>query len=316
MSRFNAIPPLAALRSFEAVARTGGFARAAAELAVSTSAVSHQIRALEDSLGARLIERSTGIGETRVTPAGTRLLRAVEGALGALGEACEELRAPRRGRRRRRVVVSANPNMAALWLAPRLSSFAALHDGIDLRSVLHENMPDLARKGIDLAVLHKRVDDMTSQTASDLPLLEETVFPVCSPDLLATCPALRQQPRALLQQRLLQEDHPESPETEWHTWFTLLGLGPVDPARIMQFSSFGPAVGAAVAGSGVTLGRSPLVDYELASGRLVRLLPRVRVAGSWRYVMRLRDPPDATLQALCGFLRRAADTPFMLRSNE
>jgi LysR family glycine cleavage system transcriptional activator len=164
----------------------------------------------------------------------------------------------------------------------------------------------LVRGGIDLAILHKRVDDAASASAGDTPLLEETVFPVCSPDLLKRRPSLLRRPAELRGERLLQEDHPDSPETEWQTWFALLGLGPVEPARLMRFSSFGTAIGAAVAGSGVALGRSPLVDFELASGRLVRLLPQRRVAGSWRYVMRLRGRPDATLQALCAFLRTAA----------
>ena len=82
------LPPLAALRAFEAAARLGGFARAAAELNVTTSAVSHQIRGLEEGLGARLLERSVGAGGVRVTPAGARLLTATNGALTLLEDAC------------------------------------------------------------------------------------------------------------------------------------------------------------------------------------------------------------------------------------
>src|SRR6516164_7125070 len=102
----RALPPLAALRAFEATARLGGFARAAATLNVSTSAVSHQIRGLEKSLGVRLLERSTGAGGVRVTSVGARLLAAASGALALLEDACEDIRGTTK-----RLTVSANVSM-------------------------------------------------------------------------------------------------------------------------------------------------------------------------------------------------------------
>jgi LysR family transcriptional regulator, glycine cleavage system transcriptional activator len=90
-----AMPSLAALRAFEATARLGGFGRAGAALNVSTGAVSHQIRGLEEGLGVRLLERSTGAGSVQVTPAGARLLAAASGALTLIEDACAEIRGSR-----------------------------------------------------------------------------------------------------------------------------------------------------------------------------------------------------------------------------
>ncbi len=113
------IPPLATLRAFEAAARLGGFARAAAELNVSTSAVSHQIRGLEERLGARLLERSVGTGGVSVTQAGQHLLAATIEALDLLQDACSEVRGIPRP-----LTISANPSFSTMWLARRLAELA------------------------------------------------------------------------------------------------------------------------------------------------------------------------------------------------
>lgn len=114
------IPPLAALRAFEATARLGGFARAAAELCVSTSAVSHQIRGLEETLGVRLLDRSTGTGGVSVTEAGQRMLPAASGALSLLHDACSDIRGTTR-----QLMVSANLPFSAMWLDHE--AFGLLH---------------------------------------------------------------------------------------------------------------------------------------------------------------------------------------------
>src|ERR1700744_4640230 len=169
------LPPLAALRAFEATARLGGLARAAAALDVSTSAVSHQIKGLEESLGVRLLERSTGVGGVRVTLAGTKLLVAASSSLALLEDACADIRDTTR-----QLTVSANVSLSTMWLARRLADFSALHPQVAVNAIIQMEEPDFARYGIDLAIMH--VPDGALRPGDEV-LLREAVFPVCSPDL-------------------------------------------------------------------------------------------------------------------------------------
>jgi len=289
------IPPLAALRAFEATVRLGGFARAATELNISTSAVSHQIRALEESLGSRLLERSTGVGGIRVTPAGARLLPAASGALSLLEEACSEIRGTTK-----RLTVSANVSFSTMWLARRLAEFSALHPDTPLNAITHDEEPDFRRQAIDLAIVH--VPDRALR-ADDLVLLREEVFPVCSPELHPFAS------KAVCRCRLLQEAHHDSPEIDWRTWAGEFGLPEDFETKIVRYSSFSQVIGAAVGGAGLALGRLPLIEPELNSGRLVRLLPDLARPASWSFVLR-RAPArrHRMLEPLIDFLRTETAT--------
>jgi LysR family glycine cleavage system transcriptional activator len=273
------IPPLAALRAFAAVARHGSFARAAETLHVSTSAVSHQVRGLEDMLRATLLTRArNGAGRTVVTAEGAALQRAVEHAFAQLGAACE---AVRERRKRPVLTISANGSVASLWLAPRLAAFAALHPSVQwqMRSIEDEE-PDMVREGLDLAVLRVRHGALAD---GDRLLFSETVFPVCSPSL-----RLAGSPEELPWHTLLQEDHEASPEMDWPTWLELMGFGSGTKATVVRFYTFSAALAAAIAGAGIALGRQPLIDHELAAGRLVRVFPDRTLAGSSDFVIRPR----------------------------
>ena len=286
MAMVERIPPLAALRAFAAVARHGGFARAAATLNISTSAVSHQVRGLEDALGAMLLTRArngAGTSRTEVTAQGAALLQAVEAAFGQLGAACEAVRAHAR-QARPMLTISASGSMASLWLAPRLAAFAALHPSVQwqVRSI-EDEAPDMLREGLDLAVLRVRRGAVPE---GDRLLFSETVFPVCSPSL-----RLAGNPEELPRHTLLQEDladHTASPEKDWSTWLGLLGFGPATKVTIVRFYSFSAAVAAATAGAGIALGRTPLIDFELASGRLVRPFGDRSLPGSSDMIIRHR----------------------------
>lgn len=275
------IPPLAALRAFAAVARHGSFARAAASLNVSTSAVSHQVRGLEDTLGAVLLTRArNGTGRTTVTADGAVLQREVDLAFGQLGAACEAVRQRASGTRQM-LTISANGSVTSLWLAPRLAAFAAQHPSVQwqVRSI-EDNEPDMVREGLDLALLRVRHGSMV---VDDSLLFRETVFPVCSPSLRFTG-----KPEELPRQTLLQEDHVSSPEKDWSTWLEMLGCGSSAKATIVRFHTFSAALAAAVAGVGVALGRSPLIDFDLASDRLIRPFGDRSLPGSWDFVIRRR----------------------------
>lgn len=291
----SALPPLSALRAFESTARLGGFARAATALNVSTSAVSHQIRGLEESLGVRLLERSTGVGGVRVTPAGARLLAAASSALALIEDACAEIRSTSK-----LLTVSANVSLSTMWLARRLAEFSALHPKIPVSAVIQMEEPDFLRYGIDLALVH--VPERVLQPG-DTVLLREEVFPVCSPELYPLAS------QALCRCRLLQEAHEDSPEVDWRNWASALDLPRDFEVRVVRYSTFGEAIGAALGGAGVALGRSPLIDPELASRRLMRLVPELSQAASWRFV--LRQGPSRrhrALATLINFLRAEAQT--------
>lgn len=298
------LPPLAALRAFAAVARQGSFARAAASLNVSTSAVSHQIRALEAELRVPLLTRArngTGHSRTAPTPAGAELLAAVEEALTRLGDACDAIRGQAR-RSRPSLTISANGSFASLWLAPRLATFAGMHPSTawHMRAV-EDDRPDMAREGLDLAILRLRPG--TVRPPDEL-LFEETVFPVCSPAL-----GPLEQPAALLPHSLLEEEHGDSPEKSWRHWLALLGLPPTK--RLVRFSSFNQVIAAAMAGAGVALGRSPMLDAELAGGRLVRLFAPRQLPGSWVFALHSRPGllQDPHVVQLRDFLLAAAERP-------
>jgi LysR family glycine cleavage system transcriptional activator len=222
------IPPLAALRAFAAVARYGSFARAALALHVSTSAVSHQIRGLEATLGARLLTRArNGAGHSRtgVTSEGEALLRAVEATFAQLATACEAVRERARGTRPT-LAISANGSVASLWLAPRLGAFAALHPSVQWQVRAIEEAPDMVREGLDLAILRARPGRLAD---GDRLLFREIVFPVCSPSLLPVGDM-----QELLRHNLLQEDHGSSREKAWSTWFELLGMPAGAKPRIVR----------------------------------------------------------------------------------
>lgn len=296
-------PPLAALRAFEAVARLGSLSRAAGELHVTKSAVSHQLRALETDLGVQLLRRGGTVRRAETTEAGAKLLASVQQALTLLESACRDVRASARGRRRYTLNVSANPSLAALWLAPRIGRFIELHPDIGVQVYLHASQdPAWKSQDIDLAFLHVRTRGPHLAEPGDIALMTETVVPVCSPALIAE--AERGDPRVFLRHRWLEEKHIDSPETDWRTWGPRLGLAESDWQEPMVLSGLSTVVAAAAAGVGIALGRAPLIDEDLASGRLVPLMPQLRMPGSWGYVMRIHAnrPMDASLPALVEFL--------------
>jgi LysR family transcriptional regulator, glycine cleavage system transcriptional activator len=292
------IPPLAALRAFAAVARHGSFARAASSLHVSTSAVSHQIRGLEASLGVVLLTRarnSTGHTRTAVTAEGESLLRVVDCTFAQLATACQALRERAQGTRPV-LAISANGSVASLWLAPRLAAFAALHPSVQWQVRAIEEEPDMVREGLDLAILRAR---RGRGSEGDRLLFSETVFPVCSPSLLPVATA-----QDLLRHNLLQEDHGSSREKAWSTWLDLLGGPARSKPTIVRFDTFSAVIGAAIAGAGIALGRRPLIDFELSSGRLARLFPERSLPGSWDFVIRERPAAarDAHVEQLRDYL--------------
>jgi len=303
MSSTDRIPPLGALRAFEAVARLGSVSLAALELSVTKSAISHQLRALETELGCTVLNRGGGLARAQVTEAGARLLAGVTQGLAVLNATCRDVRVVAGTPGQRVIKVSANPSLASLWLATRIGDFSRLHPDIHVQVQLHAHRaPGWTTQGPDIVIMHLQADGPHRPQADDIPLFTETVVPICSPGLIAT--SQRNDPDVLRHHRLIQEQHIDSPETDWSTWGPRLGLADLTTDRVLLLAGMTTVVAAAVAGVGIALGRSPLIDLELARGHLVELFPGKRMRGSWGYVMRLRSDvaPDVPLSTLVDFL--------------
>ncbi len=251
------LPPLPGLRAFEAVARLLSFRRAAEELCVTKSAVSHQIQALEDFLGARLLSRDTR--EVALTEAGQTFLPEVQAALERLAAAVARLRSRARSGP---LTISLLPTFAVRWLIPRLADFHRRHPGIDVR--LHTSLEavDFAHSDIDLAVRYGRGDWPGLHCDR---LLAESLLPVCSPALL-NGPVPLKEPADLARHTLLHNSaHPD----EWMLWLTAAGVTGIDLERGPSFAYSELLLRAAAEGLGVAMARRHLVEEDLAAGRLV-----------------------------------------------
>jgi LysR family transcriptional regulator, glycine cleavage system transcriptional activator len=288
-SPYRPLPPLATLRTFEAVARQSSFTLAAAELALTQSAVSHQMHALEEHLGTRLFRRLHRAIE--LTADGQVFLEGARAGLDSILFASERIR----NRGRIGVLTVAVPSAFAIWwLVPRLGRFAALHPAIEVRiATIDGRAPDLSRDGADLAVV-KRPAKLAAHNSAEMPLLREVVFPVCAPSLLDGATTLRD-PADLAGYPLIECEPAEEEDAEfgWSTWLNRFGVAGTPTIPRLRFSQFGVALSAAIDGLGIALGRSPMVDAELAAGRLVRpFAKRIAAKASNLFALTWRDAEE------------------------
>ncbi len=259
-ARTGRLPPLDLLLSFEAAADTLSFTEAASRRFVTQSAISRQIKSLEDSLGVALFVR--GHRSLTLTEEGEKLRVACRDALATLRDTVERLRAPNA---RQVLTLTTTPGLAALWLIPRLARFTRGHPGVDVRIDASFEVRDFERDGIDIAVRYGAVG-----ASPGTKLFDEEVFPVCAPALLAEGPPI-ERPADLARHTLLRVDQhvASGPLTEWQPWFNAMGVPDLEPQSELSFTNYDVVVSAAVHGQGVAMGRRPLVDALLADGRLV-----------------------------------------------
>jgi len=255
------LPPLDLLAAFEAAARHLSFTRAATERFLTQSAISRQIKALEEDLGVALFRRRHRALD--LTDDGRRLFAAVQTALQEVRAVATELRAPRR---REVLALTTTSGIASLWLIPRLSAFVSRHPTIDVRIDASPDRRDLAAEGFDLAIRYTRLDGAVGTR-----LFPETVVPVCAPALVRDRRRPLKSPADLRNHTLLEALLPvgSNMPIEWDSWLLAVGLDRLDVAARLSFSNYDAMVTAAVAGQGVALGRRPLVDGLLGSGALV-----------------------------------------------
>jgi LysR family transcriptional regulator, glycine cleavage system transcriptional activator len=251
------LPPLNALKAFEAAARHESFTRAAEELCVTQGAVSHQVKALEAELGLRLFNRERQ--RLVITEAGRAYLIIIRDAFDRIGDGTERLLQRQRGGA---LTVTTSPNFAAKWLVHRLGRFAEAHPEIDLRVSASPHHVDFAREDIDLGIRH---GDGTAAGLHITRLCTEELFPVCSPKLLNGRNRLRT-PSDLCRFTLLHVSDREG----WRQWLEFAGVTGVDPSRGLILNQASMAIDAAVDGQGLALARTALAAWDLIGGRLVR----------------------------------------------
>jgi len=251
------LPPLNALKSFEAAARHESFTRAAEELCVTQGAVSHQVKALEAELGLKLFNREPQC--LVITEAGREYLNVVRDALDRIAAGTDRMLQRQSAGV---LTVSTSPNFASKWLVHRLGRFAEDHPTIDLRVSAALNHVDFAREDVDVAVRHGEgaADGLDCNR-----LYTEELFPVCSPDLLRGPHPLKT-PADMVHHPMLHLDHRD----DWTRWLDLADVTRTDVSRGLVLNQASMIIDAAVDGQGVALSRTGLVARDLIAGRLVR----------------------------------------------
>jgi LysR family glycine cleavage system transcriptional activator len=301
------LPPFPELVAFEAVARHLSFTRAAAELCITQSAVSHRVGRLEKHFGTKLIVRiNPGIA---LTQAGAALLPELQATLDSL--------ASLHTLRERRLRVAAGSALCTWWLAGRMTAFMKQRPGVSVELVPIEN--DVATiPEVDIRILWVGEGE-DAPSATQAPLFNEHVFPVCSPRLLPNKRPLSDA-RELRSLTLVHKAAHPSGEWSWNVWLDRLGIDGKRRAGELRFADMSLVMSAVVEGSGVALVRSLLAHDALRDGRLV--IPTIGVqpmVSTKKHVARWRrgKAGDPDIQAFVDWLvteakRTLADVEAML----
>jgi LysR family glycine cleavage system transcriptional activator len=251
------LPPLNALKAFEAAARHESFTRAAEELCVTQGAVSHQVKALEVELGLKLFNRERQ--RLVITEAGRAYLAVLRDAFDRIAVGTERLIQRQSSGV---LTVSTSPDFAAKWLVNRLGRFAEAHPDIDLRISATLHHVDFTREDVDLAVRH---GDGNWPGLDVARLSSEQLFAVCSPKLLSGRNRLTK-PSDVLKYPLLHLDDRKA----WSTWLDAAGVENTELSQGPVLNRASMVIDAAVDGQGVALARTTLAAWDLINGRLVR----------------------------------------------
>ncbi len=273
------LPPLNALRAFEAAARHLHIARAAGELNVTHGAVSHQIRHLEESLGTALLAR-TG-NRIALTPAGQRLLPVLSESLDRIAEATAGLAHDGAAEQ---VTIACAPALAAKWLVPEMTALLERHPGVAIDIAPAQELAwfdprqRASPREADIVIAYGRPD---AEAVGTVPLPGISFFPVMSPRLSHGARAVRR-PQDIARHAILHDDD----GTGWRRWMAAAGLEGSAELRHMRLGNASLSLGAAVDGLGIALGDTILADADLAAGRLVAPF-EIRVPAPGAYFLML-----------------------------
>lgn len=260
------LPPLNALRAFEAAARTGSYVAAAEELGVSAAAISQQVRKLEDYLGKQMFVRMHN--RVGLTDAGHAILDGAAAGLQMISEATEQLVSDRS---RSRLVLSTIESVAEKWFVPRLASYARFHPDFRCDVRIEPDPVDFARHNIDLRVAY---DPLQYPDQAIVPLGRDVALPLCSPSYLERNPAARTVGLAAVPaDDLLHTSWGPSfgSQPTWQNWFAKAQLGAPSLTKGFQAGNSGLTLDLACQGLGVALGQRLMASDAIATGRLVVL---------------------------------------------
>ncbi|MFW7342546.1 transcriptional regulator GcvA [Pollutimonas sp. H1-120] len=293
------LPPLNALRAFEAAARNTSFTRAARELCVTQGAVSRHVGALEDWLKIKLFER--GRYGIELTSQGAVYFRTIKNALDQIEYGSQQLRqSPDENRLR----IKLPPTFAIRWLVPRLARFHALHPNIDVQITTSHQRADFDREDVDVSIHSEAHHPGDSADSRYLYLFGETLLPVCAPGLLQKEPALSEPGDLAGHVLLCSMNRP----MDWPTWLEAAQAGHIDGNSGLKFENAALAYQAATDQLGVMVAQLAFVNDDLASGRLVapfRL--RVTTPGAYYLAYRADVPKPARIQTFEGWILAEAD---------
>ena len=290
------------LRAFEAVARHLNFRAASEEMALTQSAVSRQIQALEDDVGAALFLRHTRAVE--LTSAGALLLGSVARALPQIDGAVRQIR---QSAGRRSVSITTFASFASMWLIPRMEVFQRANPDIDIRIDASDVAVDMEVADIDMAIRYGPASAMPSHAVR---LFGEQLAPVISPWLLKSGRPIKK-PADLADYTLIEAGDAHRTHLEWLTWrrwFDEQKLTKLTPKRWLYFNYAYQMAQAALAGQGVVLARLPLVSEALAHGDLVEVLPNTRMESPMAYwlIIGPRNNLRPEIAAFCDWLKGLA----------
>ena len=280
------LPPLNAVRAFEAAARAGNFTRAAQELFVTQGAVSRHVQTLEDWLKVRLFDR--GRHGIQLTPQGQAFYAAVRAGLEQIEHGTRQIQ---RSPDEKRLRIKVPPTFAIRWFMPRLARFHAKHPDIDVQITTSHQRADFDREDVDVSI---HSEPVPPQGGGYTRLFGETLLPVCSPELLRKGPALRKPSDLSKHVLLCSMNRPN----DWPTWLKAAGAKGVDGNGGLKFENAALAYQAATEQLGVIVALLPFVREDLAAGRLVDPFGiRVETAGAYWLARRPDGEPPPRVRA-------------------
>jgi LysR family glycine cleavage system transcriptional activator len=291
------IPPFAALRAFEALARRGTLHAAGRELGISAGAVSHQLKSLEDNLGVKLLTRN--LNRLSITEIGLCYAAELRGILDQLESVSVSTSA---AHDKSRIKISLFHSLAELWMVPLLGTFDRDEPHVLVSLLTDPEVIDISNSDVDLAILYAESPPAHCQA---IELFPETIGPLASPEYLAANGPIGA-PKELAGHRLI---YCSCEPNEWRFWTDRCGAGLIEPQHCLEVDTRAAAIQAGEQGLGVVMGRRPLADLALARGRLVQLLKDPIATGmSYFIVVPNRTWSSRRIRDFCLWLESVACT--------